>query len=276
MPPGDPAGGRFADVSAGVEDGTEPGPAGAAPRSPRQVLVTGGASGIGRACAEAFAASGDEVTVADRDGDAAAQAAEAIGGRAWAVDLADTHALDDLSLDVDVLVNCAGLQKVTPVHEFSPADFRLLHAVMLEAPFLLIRACLPGMYARGYGRIVNLSSVHGLVASPFKSAYVAAKHGLEGLSKAVALEGGPRGVTSTCVNPGYVRTPLVTRQIADQARIHGIPEDRVITDVLLAESANKRLIEPHEVAALVLFLAGEHGGMMNGSSYAMDGGWTAR
>ncbi|GAA2002590.1 SDR family oxidoreductase [Nakamurella flavida] len=247
-----------------------------APRRPRRVLVTGGASGIGRACAEALAALGDQVTVADLDAAAATDVAEQIGGRAWVVDLAHTAALDDLSLDVDVLVNCAGLQRVAPVHEFSPADFRLLHAVMLEAPFLLIRACLPGMYERGWGRIVNLSSVHGLVASEFKVGYVAAKHGLEGLSKAVALEGGPHGVTSNCVNPGYVRTPLVTRQIADQARLHGIDEDRVITDVLLAESANKRLVEPGEVAGLVVFLVGEHSGMINGASYAMDGGWTAR
>ncbi len=168
----------------------------------RRALVTGGASGIGAACARELAARGAHVTVADVDPDGAKRLADELGGEAWVVDLADTRALDDLTLDVDVLVNNAGVQRVSPIEEFRPDDFRLLHAIMLEAPFLLVRAALPGMYARGFGRVVNVSSVHGLVASPFKSAYVSAKHGLEGLSKVTALEGGPHGVTSVCVNPG--------------------------------------------------------------------------
>src|SRR4029079_12100622 len=134
---------------------------------------------------------------------------------------------------------------------FEPDAFRRIQAIMLEAPFLLIRAALPAMYERGWGRIINISSIHGLVASPFKSAYVAAKHGLEGLSKVAALEGGPHGVTSVCIDPGYVRTPLVERQIADQARVHGIPESEVLSKVMLAEAAVKRLVEPAEVASLV-------------------------
>jgi len=147
---------------------------------------------------------------------------------------------------------------------------------MLESPFLLIRAALPGMYERGFGRIINISSVHGLRASPFKAAYVAAKHGLEGLSKVTALEGGPHGVTSNCINPGYVRTPLVEKQIVDQARLHGISEEEVVPKVMLTESAIKRLVEPEEVASLALWLAGPDAGMVTGASYTMDGGWSAR
>jgi 3-hydroxybutyrate dehydrogenase len=242
----------------------------------RRALVTGGASGIGAACARDLAARGAHVTVADVDPDGAKRLADELGGEAWVVDLADTRALEDLRLDVDVLVNNAGVQRVSPVEEFDPDDFRLLHRLMLEAPFLLIRGALPHMYERGWGRIVNLSSVHGLVASPFKSAYVSAKHGLEGLSKTVALEAGARGVTSVCVNPGYVRTPLVEKQIADQARIHGIAESEVVERVLLAESAVKRLVEPEEVASLVGWLTGPDAAMVTGASWTMDGGWSAR
>src|SRR5690606_29508275 len=158
-----------------------------------------GASGIGAACARAFAEARAAVTVADLDGDAAARVASDIGGTAWQVDLSDTAALADLSLDTDILVNNAGIQTVSPIHEFDPARFNLILRLMLESPFLLIRAALPGMYERGFGRIINLSSVHGLRASAYKSAYVAAKHGLEGLSKVTALEGGPHGVTSNCI-----------------------------------------------------------------------------
>lgn len=242
----------------------------------RRVLVTGGASGIGRACAEAFAARGASVVVADVDAGAATATAEAIGGEAWPVDLGDTAALADLSLDTDILVNNAGLQHVRPIEDFEPDRFSLILRVMLEAPFLLIRAALPGMYERGFGRVINVSSVHGLLASPFKSAYVAAKHGLEGLSKVTALEGGAHGVTSNCINPGYVRTALVEKQIADQARVHGISEAEVLPKVMLTESAVKRLVEPEEVAGLALWLAGPEAGMVTGASYTMDGGWSAR
>lgn len=190
----------------------------------RKALVTGGASGIGAACARALAARGAKVVVADVDASGAGKLADELGGTAWEIDLLDTDALAALSIDCDILVNNAGIQKVAPIEEFDPAEFRRIVALMLEAPFLLIRAALPHMYANGFGRIINISSVHGLRASAYKSAYVSAKHGLEGLSKVTALEGGERGVTSNCINPGYVRTPLVERQIADQARLHGIPE----------------------------------------------------
>jgi 3-hydroxybutyrate dehydrogenase len=216
------------------------------------------------------------VTVADVDGDGAKAVAEEVGGEAWVVDLSDTHALDDLRLDTDVLVNNAGIQRVNAIQDFVPDDFRLVQRIMLEAPFLLVRAALPGMYERGWGRVINISSVHGLVASPFKVAYVSAKHGLEGLSKVTALEGGAHGVTSVCVNPGYVRTPLVEQQVAQQAKVHGIPESEVLTKVMLAEAAVKRLVEPEEVATLVGWLTGPDAAMVSGASWTIDGGWSAR
>ncbi|RZL67958.1 MAG: SDR family oxidoreductase, partial [Rhodococcus sp. (in: high G+C Gram-positive bacteria)] len=192
------------------------------------------------------------------------------------VDLLDTAALDDLRLDVDILVNNAGIQTVAPIVDFDPGAFRRIQTLMVEAPFLLIRAALPGMYARRFGRVINLSSVHGLRASEFKVAYVTAKHALEGLSKVTALEGAAHGVTSNCVNPGYVRTPLVEKQIADQAKAHDIPEDEVLEKVLLTEAAIKRLVEPAEVASLVGWLTSKNAGMVTGASYTMDGGWSAR
>ncbi|HJT92991.1 MAG TPA: SDR family NAD(P)-dependent oxidoreductase, partial [Mycobacterium sp.] len=208
----------------------------------RAALVTGGASGIGAACAREPASRGAVVTVADLDDVGAKALAEEIGGKPWAVDLSDVAALEALQLEVDILVNNAGVQHVSPITEFPPERFRFILALMVEAPFLLIRAALPHMYGQKFGRIVNISSVHGLRASEYKSAYVTAKHALEGLSKVTALEGGPHEVTSNCVDPGYVRTALVTKQIADQARTHGIPEDEVVETILLKESAIKRLV----------------------------------
>jgi 3-hydroxybutyrate dehydrogenase len=242
----------------------------------RRALVTGAASGIGAACARALAGAGAKVIAADLDGPGAAALAGEIGGEPWTVDLTEVAALDGLRLNIDVLVNNAGIQHVAPIEEFPPETFRRIQRLMVEAPFLLARAALPHMYQQGFGRVINISSVHGLRASPFKSAYVAAKHGLEGLSKVIALEGAGRGVTSNCISPGYVRTPLVEKQIADQARVHGIAEDQVLESVILAESAVKRLVEPAEVADLVLWLAGPQAGMATGVSFTLDGGWTAK
>ncbi|WP_051476813.1 3-hydroxybutyrate dehydrogenase [Arthrobacter sp. Br18] len=242
----------------------------------RRAIVTGGASGIGAACVRALAARGAVVVVADRDAAGAEALAGEVNGEAWAVDLLDTRGLETLSLDADILINNAGIQTISPIEEFDPEAFRRILTLMLEAPFLLIRACLPSMYSKDFGRIINVSSVHGLRASPYKSAYVAAKHGLEGLSKVTALEGGAHRVTSNCVNPGYVRTPLVENQLADQARLHGITEDEVLSKIMLTESAIKRLVEPSEVASLVAWLADDDAGMVTGSSYVMDGGWSAR
>ncbi|MEC5148719.1 3-hydroxybutyrate dehydrogenase [Cryobacterium sp. GrIS_2_6] len=247
----------------------------------RRALVTGGASGIGEAVVRSLAARGAHVTVADIDAASASALAAEVNGLTWVVDLADTPALTDARLadvlgDVDILVNNAGIQRINPIPDFDPADFRLILALMLEAPFLLIRAALPGMYKRGFGRVVNVTSVHGIRASPFKAAYVSAKHGLEGLSKVTALEGGHHGVTSNCVSPGYVRTPMVEKQIADQAVVHGIPEAEVLSRIMLTESAVKRLVEPAEVGSLVAWLASADAAMVTGSSYGMDGGWSAR
>ncbi|MER6105621.1 3-hydroxybutyrate dehydrogenase [Streptomyces sp. NPDC001832] len=241
----------------------------------RTALVTGAASGIGRSCAQALAAAGAHVHVVDKAADAAKSLAEEIGGTAWVVDLSVPDAVDTLPADVDVVVNNAGLQHVAPVHEFPPDRFALIQRVMVEAPFRILRRTLPGMYERGWGRVVNISSVHGLRASPYKSAYVMAKHALEGLSKVVALEAAEHGVTSNCVSPGYVRTPLVENQIAAQARAHGISEEEVVGQVMLERSAIKRLIEPDDVAEAVLWLCGPRTVHITGISLSMDGGWTA-
>ncbi|GAB3269329.1 3-hydroxybutyrate dehydrogenase [Sinomonas notoginsengisoli] len=242
----------------------------------RKALVTGGAAGIGAAIARGLAEKGAHVVVADLDGDAAEKLASEINGSAWAVDLLDTTPLETLRLDCDVLVNNAGIQKVAPIEEFDPEAFRRIQRLMVEAPFLLVRAALPHMYETGWGRVVNLSSAHGLRASAFKSAYVTAKHALEGLSKVTALEGAPHGVTSNCINPGYVRTALVEAQIKDQAATHGIPESEVLEKVMLTEMAIKRLVEPREVASLACWLASDDAAMVTGASYTMDGGWSAR
>ncbi|MGH3170169.1 MAG: SDR family oxidoreductase, partial [Trebonia sp.] len=208
---------------------------------------------------------------------AAAKVAESVGGTAVAVDLADPgFDAAAIAAGADIIVNNAGIQHVSPVEEFPEEKFRLILALMLEAPFRLVRAALPHMYARGWGRVVNISSVHGLRASAYKSAYVAAKHGLEGLSKTIALEGGGRGVTSNTICPAYVRTPLVEKQIAAQAQLHGIPESEVIEKIMLTEPSVKRLIEPAEVADLAVWLCSPGMSFANGSSFVLDGGWTAR
>ena len=246
----------------------------------RTALVTGAAGGIGRACALRLAAAGAKVRAVDRDAAGLETLSEQAAGLAGTVephvlDLTDLDAAEHAAAGTDVLVNNAGIQLVRPIEEFPPEVFHTVLTVMLEAPFRLIRGALPHMYGQGWGRIVNVSSVHGLRASAYKAAYVAAKHGLEGLSKTAALEGAPHGVTSNCVNPAYVRTPLVERQIADQARAHGIPEERVVSEVLLQDSALKRLIEPEEVAEAVAYLCGPQASFVTGTSLVLDGGWTA-
>jgi 3-hydroxybutyrate dehydrogenase len=250
--------------------------------SGRRAVVTGGASGIGAACAVRLAAAGASVLVVDLDGPGAERVAQQVGGEALQLDLGDLAAVDAACAPdgpiarTDVLVNNAGLQHVAPVEEFPVERFSLILRVMLEAPFRLSRAVLPHMYAQGWGRFVHISSAHGHRASPAKSAYVTAKHGLEGFSKTLALEAGGRGVTSNTVCPGYVRTPLVEGQIAAQAKTHGIPESEVVEKVMLVNSAVKRLLEPAEVAEAVAYLCSDAASYSNGSSLVLDGGWTAR
>jgi 3-hydroxybutyrate dehydrogenase len=241
----------------------------------RTALVTGAASGIGAAIAVALEAAGAKVHAADRDEAGLARLAGTTSINPITADLSDLDALGSLPTDVDILVNNAGIQHVSPIEDFPLDRFDLILDLMLVAPFRLIRQSLPHMYAQGWGRVVNVSSVHGLRASAFKAAYVTAKHGLEGLSKVVALEGAPHGVTSTCINPAYVRTALVEKQIADQARTHGIPEAEVIAKVMLEPVAVKRLVEPEEVAALALLLCGPASASVSGTSFSMDGAWTA-
>jgi len=254
----------------------------------RIAVVTGGSRGIGHAIAVALAERGADVAICYRERADAARETEAAlaarGVRSLAVQCDVRHEAAVASFfgrvaaelgPVDILVNNAGVQHVAPIEEFPTERFDLILALMLQSPFRLIRHVLPHMYAGGWGRVVNVSSAHGLRASAYKSAYVSAKHGLEGLSKVVALEGAAHGVTSNCVNPAYVRTPLVEKQIADQAAAHGIEESEVVNEVMLAPVAVKRLIEPGEVADLVAFLCGPSSASITGAAYTMDGGWTA-
>jgi 3-hydroxybutyrate dehydrogenase len=246
----------------------------------RTALVTGAASGIGRAIATRFAADGASVIAVDRDAHALDELASQLGVTPLVIDLSDIAglpaAIESVAGRVDILVNNAGIQHVEPMESFPIDTFETILRIMLTAPFVLTRAVLPGMYERGWGRIVHVSSAHGRRASPFKVAYVSAKHGLEGLSKVIALEGAEHGVTSNCVNPGYVRTPLVEKQMADQAAAHGISEDEVLSKIMLASSPVKRLVDPAEVANAAIFLCSPGSESITGSDVVLDGGWGAR
>ncbi len=246
-------------------------------------LVTGAASGIGLGTAQALAAAGAAVTLVDMDVERGqAEASRIRGARFAAADLSNAESSRRVITEtiaaagrLDILVNNAGIQHVAPIHEFSEAKWRQLIEIMLTSPFLLTQAALPGMYERGWGRIVNVGSVHSLRASAYKSAYVAAKHGLLGLTRVTALEGAPHGVTCNCICPSYVRTALVEKQIADQARIHGIPESEVVEKIMVAEAAIHRLLEPDEVAAYITFLCSDQASGVTGGAVTIDCGWTA-
>jgi 3-hydroxybutyrate dehydrogenase len=240
-------------------------------------LVTGAASGIGRATAERLVADGWDVLAVDLSPDADGP------GEPFAADLTTrpgNRAAVDAALErfgrIDAVVPNAGFQHVSPFETFDEDRWDALVALLLTSPFLLARYAWSALRASGNGRIVVVASVHGLVASPFKAGYVSAKHGVLGLVKALALEGAPAGIRACAVCPGYVRTPLVEEQIADQARAHAMPEDRVLEDVLLAPQALKRMLEPAEVADAVAYLLGAGGSLVTGAPLVMDGGWTAR
>ena len=254
------------------------------PLAARVAVVTGGAGGIGRAIAAVLAEDGATVVVADRDMTGAEAVAVGLAG-AWvfAIDVADpaecrvmVEAVVERHRRLDILVNGAGFQHVAPVAEFPLERWDAILGAMLTGPFVLTQAALPWMYERGWGRIVNIGSIHSVVASPNKVAYVAAKHGLLGLTRAVALEAGPRGVTCNAVCPAYVRTPLVEAQIADLAKASGIPERDVVDGIMLAGSSIPRLLEADEVAAYVRFLCSDAAAGITGSAQMIDGGWTAR
>jgi 3-hydroxybutyrate dehydrogenase len=247
--------------------------------SERTVLITGAGSGIGLAMARAFAREGARVLLHDLKD--ASRLAEELGGVFLQADLSRPEEVEALGqraaeLGVDILVNNAGFQHIDPVEDFPLETWQKMIQVMLTAPFQLIKALLPGMKRKGWGRVINVASVHGLVASPYKSAYISAKHGLIGLTKTVALEAGPHGITVNAIAPAYVRTPLVEGQIQDQARTLGISPEEVAEKVFLAQAAIKRLIEPEEVAELALFLASDKAAAITGAVLPIDLGWTAR
>jgi len=246
-------------------------------------IVTGAPSGIGLAVAHDFAKHGIRVTLSDIDIEGGqAAAAELPGARFQAADMAQSADIQRLVADtiaaegqVDILVNNAGIQYVAPITEFPEAKWRQIIDLMLTAPFLLTKAVLPEMYTRKWGRIINIASVHALRASAFKSAYVSAKHGLLGLTRVTALEGAEHGVTCNAICPSYVRTPLVEKQIADQARVHGIPESEVVEKIMVSEAPIHRLLEPEEVAQLVTYLCTDAASGITGSAQSIDCGWTA-
>lgn len=247
----------------------------------RRALVTGAASGIGLAVAERLLQDGCAVAAVDLAGaplDAVAAAHPDV--RVEACDLGrpeEIHRLVERVGDVDIIVNNAGIQRVHPVEEFPEDEWNSMVAIMLTAPYLLTKLCLPGMYDRGWGRVINVASAHGLVASPFKSCYVSCKHALVGFTKTLALEAGARcpDVTTHAICPSYVRTPLVEKQIADQAKAHGLTESEVVEQVMLSSNAVRRLIEPDEVAEAVRYVCRDGAWSMSGAALTLDAGWLA-
>ena len=246
-------------------------------------IVTGAASGIGRAVAEALAQRGDSVVVIDIDETGGQAVADAIDAQFVKADLSQREDCQRLIAEtlerfgrVDILVNNAGFQHIESIETFPPEIWDKIIAVMLTAPFLLTQYVWQTMKTNGWGRIINISSIHGRVASPFKSAYVTAKHGLIGFTRSAALEGGAHGITVNAICPSYVQTPLVEGQIADQAQTHQLTRDEVLEKVMLAPAAIKRLIRPEEIASLVVYLCSEEAGVITGADWAIDLGWTAR
>ncbi len=250
--------------------------------SQKIAVVTGAASGIGLAVAEALAGNDYQVVMADVNAEGGQREADRLGATFVKVDLTDRSAckaLIDTAVakfgTIDVLVNNAGIQHVSPVEDFPEDKWDFIIRLMLTAPFLLTKYAWPHLKSTGWGRIINISSVHGLRASEFKSAYITAKHGMMGLTKTTALEGGPHGITVNAICPAYVRTPLVDNQIDAQAATHGIPREEVIGSIMLKKAAIKRMIEPNEIGAAVIYLCSDVAGCMTGTDFTIDCGWTA-
>lgn len=246
-------------------------------------IVTGAASGIGLACAERLAGDGCAVVLADLNEQAGREHAARLHATFFKSDLSTRQGCRQLVDEtlrlhgtVHILVNNAGYQHVAPIEAFPEDQWERMIALMLTAPFLLTRYCWPAMKSQKWGRVVNIASIHALVASPFKAGYISAKHGLVGLTRTAALEGGEHGITVNAICPAYVRTPLVENQIAAQAEILGMEPSQVVDQVMLGPAAVKRLIEPDEVASLVMYLCGADSSGVTGASMTMDGGWTAR
>lgn len=249
---------------------------------PRVAIITGGAGGIGRAIGGALAAAGHAIVIADRQADAAQRVADELGGLAVTVDLADAASCRALVAQtvahfgsVDILINNAGYQHMAPIDEFPDEVWDNMLAVMLTAPFLLTKAVWPHMRGQRWGRIINLGSIHSVRASLYKVGYITAKHGLLGLTRTAAREGGELGITVNAILPSYVRTPLVEGQIADQARTLNLAPDAVEQQVFLAHAAIKRLIEPDEVASLAAFLCSDAAAAITGAAWPIDVGFTA-
>jgi 3-hydroxybutyrate dehydrogenase len=255
----------------------------------RHALVTGSTSGIGLAIARALAKEGADVMI-NGMGEAGAIEAERakiqttfdVGCFYNGADMTKPAEIEAMIADaaakmgsLDILVNNAGIQFVSPIENFPPEKWDAILAINLSSAFHTIRAATPGMKARKWGRIVNTASAHSLVASPFKSAYVAAKHGLVGLTKTVALELATTGVTANCVSPGYVWTPLVENQIPDTMKARGLSRDQVINDVILAAQPTKQFVTADQVAALVVYLCSDNAAQITGANLSIDGGWTA-
>lgn len=250
--------------------------------SQKVAVVTGSASGIGLAVAEALVSGGHKVVMADINDKAGQHHADRLNAHFVHADLADRASCKNL-IDaavakfgsVDVLINNAGIQHVSPIEDFPEDKWDFIIRLMLTAPFLLTKYAWPHMKAAGWGRVINISSVHGLRASEFKSAYISAKHGIMGLTKTTALEGGPYGITVNAICPSYVRTPLVDNQVDAQATTHGIPREEVIGSIMLKKAAIKKMIEPSEIGAAVMYLCSEAAGCMTGTDFTIDCGWTA-
>ena len=245
-------------------------------------IVTGAASGIGLSVSQEFAKSGALVVMTDINVEKLKDEATKIGASYFATDISkqeNCKALVDFTNEkygkVDILINVAGVQTVSPIEDFPEDKWDFMISLMLSAPFYLTKYVWPKMKEQKWGRIVNINSIHGLVASEYKVAYVSAKHGLMGLTKTAGLEGGPFGITVNSICPAYVKTPLVDKQVADQAKTHGIAEENVISDIMLTKSSIKKLIEPSTIAEIAKFLCSDAASGMTGSALSVDGGWTA-